>query len=55
MNTGLQFTFENHEVEIITHNEINLFNPYDAGDCLGLTRSAVRKSISSMNLLIIKL
>lgn len=49
MNKSLQLTFENYEVEIITHNEIDLFNPYDVGKCLDISRSAIRKHLLSMN------
>lgn len=41
--------FEGHEVEVIELNGQVLFNPYDVGNCLDLTDSAVRKTIGNMN------
>ncbi|WP_250277247.1 ORF6C domain-containing protein [[Clostridium] colinum] len=41
--------FENKKVEVFELNGQVLFNPYDVGDCLDLTDSAVRKAIGNMN------
>lgn len=41
--------FEGHNVEVIEVNGNILFNPYNVGECLGLTDSAVRMSMSKMN------
>lgn len=41
--------FEGHNVEVVEVNGNILFNPYNVGECLGLTDSAVRMSMSKMN------
>ena len=41
--------FEEKQVEVFELNGQVLFNPYDVGACLGLTKSTVRDNISSMN------
>ena len=41
--------FENKQVEVFELNGQVLFNPYDVGECLGLTDSAVRMAIKDMN------
>lgn len=41
--------FENKEVEIFEFNGQVLFNPYNCGECLGLSDSAVRMAIGKMN------
>ena len=41
--------FENKQVEVFELNGQVLFNPYDVGNCLELTDSAVRKAIGNMN------
>lgn len=41
--------FDGHNVEVIEVNGNILFNPYNVGECLGLTGSAVRMSMNKMN------
>ncbi len=41
--------FDGHNVEVIEVNGNILFNPYNVGECLGLTGSAVRMSMKKMN------
>ncbi len=41
--------FEGHNVEVIELNGRVLFNPYNVGECLELTDSAVRMAIGKMN------
>lgn len=41
--------FEGHNVEVIELNGQILFNPYNVGECLGLTDSAVRMAITKMS------
>lgn len=41
--------FEGHSVEVFELNGQILFNPYHVGECLGISNSAIRDSISTMN------
>lgn len=41
--------FEGNEVEILELNGKLLFNPYDVGTCLGLSKSVVRSHLVKMN------
>lgn len=41
--------FEGHSVEVFELNGQILFNPYHVGECLGISSSAIRDSISTMN------
>ena len=41
--------FEGKQVEVVQLEDKVLFNPYDVGECLDLTDSAVRKAIANMN------
>ncbi len=41
--------FEGNEVEVFELNGKVLFNPYHVGDCLGISKSTIRDTISSMN------
>lgn len=41
--------FEGHNVEVIELNGQVLFNPYNVGECLELTDSAVRMAVAKMN------
>ena len=49
MSNNSLFNFEGHEVEVINFNGMGLFNPYDVGECLDLSDSAVKMAISNMN------
>ena len=41
--------FENKQVEVFELNGQVLFNPYDVGECLGISKSGVRDNIALMN------
>ncbi|WP_125153138.1 phage antirepressor KilAC domain-containing protein [Clostridium rectalis] len=41
--------FEDKQVEVLEFKGQALFNPYNVGECLGLTESAVRKAVSNMS------
>lgn len=41
--------FENKKVEVFELNGQVLFNPYDVGECLGISKSGVRDNIALMN------
>lgn len=43
------FNFNGNKVEIFEYNGDVLFNPRDVGRCLGLTESAVRNHLATMN------
>lgn len=43
------FNFDGNKVEIFEYNGDVLFNPRDVGRCLGLTESAVRNHLATMN------
>lgn len=49
MSNNSLFNFEGHEVEVINFNGMGLFNPYDVGECLGISESGVKMAISRMN------
>ena len=41
--------FKGHKVEIIEFENKILFNPYDVGKCLGLSKSAIKMAMQGMN------
>lgn len=45
----LLFNFEGREVEVINFNGQALFNPYNVGECLDITNSALRNHLAEMN------
>lgn len=49
MNNNSLFNFEGHEVEVINYNGMGLFNPYDVGECLGLSPKTTRNHMAMFN------
>ena len=45
----MEFMFDNKQIDIITIDDMILFNPYQVGDCLGIAAKTIKNHMALMN------